>query len=743
MRAAVFSGCRSRVGSNARNWQGCSPTEAAARKSKEKNIMAMRDKIEHAIQNQPCTVKDLKSKFGGDRGSDRKVMEAVDQLVHEAVICQRQGVFFTVRSGRADKALLCKVVKLGKNFAFVMLEDGTSDIFIPGRFTRGAMPGDKVLVEKFEHPRVEGSDEGEILAVLEEKNDLVGTVRRVEGMLKFVPDDCPAISMRMMRDCEGGAKDGDKVAVEILQRGNRQEDHRVGVAMRFGSSDEAKRCAKALLYAQDIRSRFPDKVREEAKKLENAEVTEADCEGRMDLRALPIFTIDSAETKDIDDAISLTKTPEGGFELGVHIADVSHYVKPGSELDNEAFHRATSVYYADQVVPMLPKQLSNGICSLNEGMLRLAFSCLMRLDKDGNLTDYRFVKSVIRSRVKGVYSEINALLAGSADDELKGKYHEVLAQLPAMKELYGHRARLRKERGCMDIESGEVKLILDENGHCIDVKKRTSGESEAMIEEFMLLANQCAAHFARVKQIPFVYRVHEEPNGEKLERLHSLLQACGINDHFAKEVPTPKELSAILEGVRGTPFEQIVNTGMLRCMSKACYEEKPKGHYGLVLKDYAHFTSPIRRYPDLAIHRMMTDLLSGTDKETMIVRYTDFAEKASKQSSEREVLAVQIERKAEDYYKAEYARRHLGECYEGIISGVTQRGIFVELENGVEGFVPASSLTATGTTLTEGIRLSDPASGKTWSLGDSMMITIVRADINLGKVDFEVAPETK
>ncbi|MCI5573031.1 MAG: RNB domain-containing ribonuclease, partial [Faecalibacterium prausnitzii] len=418
--------------------------------------MAMRDKIEHAIQNQPCTVRDLKSKFGGDRGSDRKVMEAVDQLVHDAVICQRQGVFFTVRSGRADKALPCKVVKLGKNFAFVMLEDETSDIFIPGRYTHGAMPGDKVLVEKFDHPRVEGSDEGQILAVLEEKNDLVGTVRRMEGRLKFVPDDCPAISMQMMRDCEGGAKDGDKVAVEILLRGNRQEDHRVGVAMRFGSCDEAKRCAKALLYAQDIRSRFPDKVREEAKKLDNATVTEADTEGRMDLRALPIFTIDSAETKDIDDAVSLTKTSDGGFELGVHIADVSNYVKPGSELDNEAFNRATSVYYADQVVPMLPKQLSNGICSLNEGVLRLAFSCLMRLDKEGNLTDYRFVKSVIRSRVKGVYSEINALLAGTADAEIKAKYAEVISQLPAMKELYGHRARLRKERGCMDIESGEV-----------------------------------------------------------------------------------------------------------------------------------------------------------------------------------------------------------------------------------------------------------------------------------------------
>ncbi len=822
---------------------------------------------------QPCTVKTLKARFGGDRAADRKVMEALDELVRQAVVCQRQGVFFTVRSGRAEKALLCKVVKLGKNFAFVMLEDGQSDVFIPGRFTRGAMPGDQVLVEKFAHPRVEGSDEGEILAqsdvfipgrftrgampgdqvlvekfahprvegsdegeilaILTEHNNLVGTAKRIDGRLKFVPDDCPAISMQLMRGSEGGAKDGDKVAVEILQRGTRQEDHRVGVTMRFGSADEAKRCAKALLYAQDIRARFPEEVREEAKKLEDAVVSEADTKGRLDLRSLPIFTIDSASTKDIDDAISLTRTPEGGFELGVHIADVSHYVRPGTEtdneafrratsvyyadqvvpmlpkalsngicslnegelrlafsclmrLDNEAFRRATSVYYADQVVPMLPKALSNGICSLNEGELRLAFSCLMRLDNNGELTDYRFVKSVIRSRVKGVYSEINALLAGSTDPELQAKYAEVSEQLPAMKELYGHRARLRRERGCMDIESGEVKLILDEEGrcidvqkrtsgeseamieefmllanqcaahfarvkqipfvyrvheepNCIDVQKRTSGESEAMIEEFMLLANQCAAHFARVKQIPFVYRVHEEPNAEKLERLHALLTACGINDHFAKDVPAPKELSAILEGVRGTAYEQIINTGMLRCMSKAQYEAKPKGHYGLVLKDYAHFTSPIRRYPDLAIHRILTDLLSGTDKETMTLRYTDFAEQAAKQSSEREVIAMQIERKAEDCYKAEYARRHLGESYEGSISGVTQRGLFVEMDNGVEGFVPASSLTAAGTLLTEGVRLSDPVSGKNWNLGDRMMITIVRADVNLGKVDFEPA----
>ena len=648
--------------------------------------MPMRDKIERAIQMQPCTVKDLKAKFGGDRAADRKVMEALDELVRDAVVCQTQGVFFTVRSGRKDKALLCTLVKLGKNFGFAMLEDGSGDIFIPGRLMKGSMPGDRILVEKLAHPRVEGSDEGEVLAVLEQKNSLVGTTRRLGGKLVFVPDDCPAISMQILRDSEGGARDGDKVAVEIRSRGMRQEDHRVAVVMRFGSSEEAKRCAKALLYARDVHVRFPDPVREEAKKLEGA---------------------------------------------------VSHYVKPGTALDNEAFERATSVYYADQVVPMLPKQLSNGICSLNEGELRLAFSCLMHLDKEGKLINYKFVKSVIRSRVKGVYSEINALLAGTADTETQYKYAEVAAQLPAMKALYTLRAGLRRERGCMDIESGEVKLILDENGRCIDVKKRVQGESEAMIEEFMLLANQCAAHFARTKQIPFVYRVHEEPGSEKLERLHALLKACGINDHFAKEVPQPKELSAILEGVRGTPYEKIIHTGLLRCMSKAEYQPVPKGHYGLVLKDYAHFTSPIRRYPDLAIHRILTALLSGMDKETILARYTDFAEKVSKQSSAQEVVAMQIERKAEDCYKAEYARAHIGEHRAGIISGVTQRGVFVELDNGVEGFVPVASLTPTGALLTEGVRLADPVSGKQWSLGDSLMITIVRADVNLGKIDFE------
>lgn len=700
--------------------------------------MILREKIEHAITVEPCTVRELKQKFGGSKDANAQVMKVLDSLVRSGVVCQRHGVFFTVRSGRANRVALCTLTKLAKTFGFAMKEDKSGDIFIPGRGLKGAMPGDKVLVEKFERPRVPGSDEGEIIAVLEPKDDLVGTVCRLEGRLRFVPDDCPGLGLLIAHGCEGGARDGEKAAAHILRRGTEHADHLVEILVRFGSADDAKNCAQAMLYAQNVSPVFPSEVRAEAEALEDAAVTAEDAARRIDLRGLPVFTIDSAETKDIDDAISVNQTADG-YELGVHIADVSHYVRPGSALDKEAFARGTSVYYADQVVPMLPKQLSNGVCSLNEGVDRLAFSCLMRLDVNGNLKGYRFAKTVIRSRVKGVYSEINALLAGAGDEALQAKYAPVAAQLPAMHGLYLLRAANRKLRGCMDIESGECKLILDENGRCIEVKKRTSGESEAIIEEFMLLANQCAAHYARQKQAPFVYRVHEQPNDEKLERLHALLQSCAINDRFAAEVPEPKELAAILESVRGTAYEKVVHTGLLRCMAKARYDHRALGHYGLVLKDYAHFTSPIRRYPDLAIHRILTDLISGVPGKVVAQQYTEFAESVGKQASEREIVATQIERGAESCYKAEYARQHLGERFEGSISGVTQKGLFVEFAGGVEGFVPASSLAAGGTFLTEGVRLSDPLTGKNWSLGDSILVVVTRADVNAGKVDLELA----
>lgn len=706
--------------------------------------------ILNAVKRRPMTLRELQNNLQVDNSRLRTTVSA---MVATGELSMRNGTyvpgFATYENAAAPNTIPCTLVKLAARFGFASRDDGEGDIFIPGRALHGAMPNDKINVKLFDHPRVEGSSEGEVVEVTVPNNRFAGTVCLSEdGRMAVEPDGCRDVKFLLAKQGSEGVHLGDKVGFLITHRGNRHSDHRAAVVEKFGSSDYASECAKAILYGRSVRQEFPPEVLEEARAYDNATIDPAEVAKRLDLRGIPIFTIDSAETKDIDDAISLQKLDDG-YELGVHIADVSHYVRPGSALNEEAFERATSIYYADKVIPMLPTQLSNGICSLNEGEDRLAFSCLMRLDENGEIRSYKFVKSVICSRVKGVYKEINALLEPLESEtdadltDLKTKYEAVLDQLPTMDELYRKRLVLRKARGGMDIESNEAKLVMDENGRCIDIVKRDRGTSECMIEEFMLLANQCAANAGRTNKAPFVYRVHEAPDAEKMEKLSATLLACGLNAKFKNPIPTQLELAALLDETRGQPIQIPVHTGILRSMQKARYAPQPLGHYGLVLADYAHFTSPIRRYPDLAIHRMMTDLLSGTDKETMIVRYTDFAEKASKQSSEREVLAVQIERKAEDYYKAEYARRHLGECYEGIISGVTQRGIFVELENGVEGFVPASSLTATGTTLTEGIRLSDPASGKTWSLGDSMMITIVRADINLGKVDFEVAPETK
>ena len=497
------------------------------------------------------------------------------------------------------------------------------------------------------------------------------------------------------------------------------------------------------MYGRNVRQEFPEDVLEEAHAYDNAVIDQAEAAKRLDLRTIPIFTIDSAETKDIDDAISLQKLADG-YELGVHIADVSHYVRPGSALDTEAFERATSIYYADKVIPMLPTQLSNGICSLNQGEERLAFSCLMRLDEQGNISSYKFVKTVICSRVKGVYKEINALLApeeGADLSELQAKYAPVADQLPVMDELYRKRMELRKKRGGMDIESTEAKFIMDENGRCIDIVKRERGTSECMIEEFMLLANQCAANAGRTNKVPFVYRVHEAPDAEKMEKLSATLLACGLNAKFKNPIPTQLELAALLDETRGQPIQIPVHTGILRSMQKARYAPQPLGHYGLVLADYAHFTSPIRRYPDLAIHRILSELLLGASANQLNADFGEFAQRASEQSSKQEVAAVRIERDVEDLYKAEYMHSRLGEVYMGTVAGITPRGIFVELENTVEGFVPAAQLCKGEPQVIDGVSMLDPLTGRSWMLGTSMKVRVAGADVALGRVDFEYMVE--
>ena len=708
--------------------------------------MSIRSKILREVEKRPRRLRDIQERVG----VERKVMWELNNLVREGKLVQKMGTYYlpgdpAVAPPKPEDCIPCTIVKLGRTFGFAMREDLSGDIFIPGRSLKGAMPGDKVLVHKFDQPRVEGSDEGEVAYITEEKNTFVGTVRKEEGgdRLYLEPDACPAVKLFIKKSADGGVEAGEKAAVEILSRGSRHEEHRVGVAMRFGSADEAKRCAKAILYAHGLTKHFPDAVKAEAVQLEGAEVREEDMKGRLDLRALPIFTIDSASTKDIDDAVSLAKVGDG-YELGVHIADVSHYVTPGSELDKEAFQRGTSVYYADQVIPMLPRQLSNGIFSLNPQVVRLAFSCLMKLDAKGDVQDYRFVKTVIRSRVKGVYSELNSIYDGTETAEVRQKYEEagVLGQLPLLKELYELRTAARRARGGMEIESGESQLVLDENGVCVDVRPHERGLTEAIIEECMLLANQCAANKGRTSRVPFVYRTHQAPEAEKLDRLKNILTACNLNAHFAGETPTQQELVKLLDETRGTPLECCVHTSILRSMGKAKYEPDPKGHFGLALSDYTHFTSPIRRYPDLAIHRILSDLVAGEEPELLARRYETFAAEACTQASAREVEALHVERSTEDCYKAEFMRGKLGQVFTGVVSGVAPHGIYVELPNTVEGLVHVSHLCEDKPELIEGMRFADPRTGKSWSLGDEVRVQVAKTDVALGKIDFILAGES-
>ena len=700
-----------------------------------------------AVKRRPMTLRELQNNLQVDNSRLRTTVSAMVATGHLSV---RNGTyvpgFATYQNEANPNTIPCTLVKLAARFGFASRDDGQGDIFIPGRALHGAMPQDKIDVRLFDHPRVEGSSEGEVVEVKVPNNRFAGTVcLSDDGRLAVEPDGCRDVKFLLAKQGSEGVHIGDKVGILITHRGQRHSDHRAAVVEKFGSSDRAAECAKAILYGRNVRQEFPPEVLAEAHAYDNAVIDPAEAAHRMDLRSIPIFTIDSAETKDIDDAISLQKLEDGGYELGVHIADVSHYVRPGSALDNEAFERATSIYYADKVIPMLPTQLSNGICSLNPEEDRLAFSCLMRLDSEGDIHGYHFVKTVIRSRVKGVYKEINALVEpeeGADLTELKDKYAAVLEQLPLMEELYRKRLALRRKRGAMEIESDEAKLVIDpESGRCVDIVKRGRGTSECMIEEFMLLANQCAANAGRTNKVPFVYRVHEAPDAEKMEKLSATLLACGLNAKFKNPIPTQLELAALLDETRGQPIQTPVHTGILRSMQKARYAPQPLGHYGLVLSDYAHFTSPIRRYPDLAIHRILSEMLLGASADRISKDFNEFAQRASEQSSKKEVDAVRIERDVEDLYKAEYMHEHLGEVYTGTVAGITPRGVFVELENTVEGFVPAAQLCKGEAQVVDGVSMLDPLTGRSWMLGTSMKIRVAASDVALGRIDFEYMVE--
>ncbi|MCD7727495.1 MAG: ribonuclease R [Ruminococcus sp.] len=697
-----------------------------------KKINYQKKIVEYLKKRAPKKVK-YKTLLKDMRGKQFDFVEftkALEKLKKENVIVEDQK---GISLAGEKKTVVGKIVKLGKTFGFARLEDTDEEIFIAGRNLSGALPGDKVKLRTFKSSSGD-SPEGEVVEIVEENFSLFTGVIIGENFSLLIPDMFPQYEMIFENPLGYNLSSGDKVIAKIIKRGKRHSEHRCEIVSNLGSSQKAAVCAEGILAVNGINAEFSGEVLKNADEVSDYNEISREIKNRLDLREEKIFTIDSAHTKDIDDAISVERT-ENGYKLGVHIADVSHYVKPKSELDNEAFNRGTSVYYANKVVPMLPKVLSNGICSLNEGEDRLAFSCLMEIDNGGRLLSYDFKKTVIRSKVKGVYSEINELLSGSEASDLRDKYKEVSGCFEVMRELALKLRKNRLERGAPQIESTEGAVVIDENDICVGVLPHERGESEEIIEDFMLMANESAARFARDNELPFVYRVHEKPDGEKISTLGEILSLLNIPHNFENGV-SPKDLSKVLKYVKGKPSAVAINSLVLRSMSKAKYSEEELGHFGLALDNYAHFTSPIRRYPDLAVHRIMSDYLETKDSGLTRARFNKFVYAASSRSSEAEIRALSVERSCDDCYKAEYLSTMTGEQADGVICSVMDFGFFVTLDNTCEGLVRTKSLDGEEYYVDNLLTLKSKTSGDSYSVGERVTVKIESCNISEGNVDF-------
>lgn len=624
------------------------------------------------------------------------------------------------------------LVSLSKNFGFARPDSGGDDIFIHGSALQGALVGDKIIVGDIR--KDDRGPSGRVRRIVEHKPaQTTGTVSITDEGIELIPDNAIRYNLRMRERDLNGAKNGDKVMAS-LEQDYRGDWAYASVKKVFGSGRTARVCADAIVEQYGIPHVFPQEVLDEAERVGNEPVSDEEYAKRLDLRGEPIFTIDSKDAKDLDDAISVKRT-DFGYTLGVHIADVSHYVKEGSAIDEEAINRGTSVYFADRVIPMLPEVLSNGACSLNAGTDKLAFSALIELDKEGHITKYDFKKTIINSKVRGVYSEVNEILDGTASEEILNKYAPVMESLMSAKELADILKANSAARGTMELDSGESKFILDENGICIDIMPRVSGEAEQLIEQMMVTANIAAAKFSLDHKLPFLYRVHGTPDPKRVEELVTLLQLVGVPcKEIVKPNPETQDFAAILDRVRGLPCETLVSQRLLRTMEKARYSTEETGHFGLALSDYSHYTSPIRRYPDTSIHRVLSAFVEGMPAEEVRRRYAQFCETSATESSRNEIRALIAERDAEDCYMAEYMSQHIGEHFEGTVSGVTMRGVFVRLENSVEGFVSLDAFEGEDFVYDGLITQRSPK--RELTIGTPLPIIVASAYVATGKVDF-------
>ncbi|MCJ7840254.1 ribonuclease R [Lederbergia sp. NSJ-179] len=705
------------------------------------NIQIFIEKILDYLQEKgkPLTVSEIEE--------DLQVTEADDfkSLVKSLVYLEEQGMVVRTRSNRyglPEKMNLIRGTLSGhaKGFAFLLPDDKSlDDVFIPPHEKNGAMHGDHVLV-RISNESKGSRREGTVVRILKRGSEkMVGTYSESKYFGFVVPDDKKiADDIFIPKNKTMGAVDGHKVVVHITTFPEDRKNAEGEIVEILGHKNDPGVDILSIIYQHELPLAFPDEVMEEANRIPDV-VDERDFPNRRDLREETIVTIDGADAKDLDDAVTLSRLPNGHYKLGVHIADVSYYVCEGEAIDREAYERGTSVYLVDRVIPMIPHRLSNGICSLNPQVDRFTISCEMEINGQGEVVSHEIFPGLIKTTERMTYEAVNRILI-EKDEELREKYEPLVPMFELMEELQGVLQKKRMKRGAIDFDFKEAKVLVDEEGKPTDVVTRERSIGERLIEEFMLVANETVAERFHWMDVPFIYRIHEDPKEDKLQRFFEFITNFGLVVRGTANSVHPRALQEIIETVSGKPEEMVISTVMLRSMQQAKYDPESVGHFGLSTKFYTHFTSPIRRYPDLIVHRLIrTYLFEGKlDEETRgkwNAELPDIAEHASKM----ERRAVEAERDTDEMKKAEYMQDKIGEEFDGIISSVTNFGLFVELPNTIEGLVHVSYMTDDYYHYDERhFAMIGERTGNVFRIGDEITVRVINVNKDEHDIDFEI-----
>lgn len=670
-----------------------------------------------------------------ERDAFREVLQAL--LSEGKIQVTRQGRYVKPDEGR----LVGTFIANAKGFGFVEIEGREEDLYIPEDRTGGAFHLDKVQVSLLPGQRAK-RQEAQVVKILERgMKQIVGTYDHAGNFGFVIPDNNKiGTDIFVSKEHSKGAVTGHKVVVELISYGDDRHRPEGVVTEILGHANDPGVDILSIVRAYGLPVEFGEKVMNQAGRVPE-EVSEADMAGRMDLRELQMVTIDGEDAKDLDDAVSLYRGEDGRYHLGVHIADVSNYVQENSALDREALERGTSVYLVDRVIPMLPHRLSNGICSLNQGVNRLALSCLMTIDEKGDVTDYQIVESVICVDRRMTYTAVKKILE-DRDETERATYEPFVPMFELMEELAAILRKRRHKRGSIDFDFAESRIILDEDGRPVEIKPHERNVATRIIEDFMLIANETVAQHFFWMELPFLYRTHERPDPDKIMKLSAFIRNFGYHIKLTGEEVHPKELQKLLDRIAGTEEETLISRLALRSMKQAKYTVDCTGHFGLACRYYCHFTSPIRRYPDLQIHRIIKEQLRGRLKESRIEHYEQRLPEVASHSSKMERRADEAERETEKLKKAQYMEERIGEIYEGVISGITQWGIYVELPNTVEGLIHVATLPGDYYYYDESAyEMAGRDTGRTFKLGERVTVRVSDVDLALRTVDFVLYEE--